>query len=75
MRYPEQTPEVDRRAVGGAASRTFVVRLWGPGEPTGDGPEALRGVVEHVRSGQSKPFRDADALLALLRAWGAPIER
>jgi hypothetical protein len=75
VRYPEQTADIDRRVVGGATARTFVVRLWGHGEPTGDGPEALRGIVEHVQGGRSAPFRDADALLALLRAWGAPTER
>ena len=74
MRHSEQTSNVDR-AVGAAATGTFVVRLWGPAEPTGDGPEALRGVVEHVQSGRSAPFGDADALLALVRAWGAPTER
>lgn len=74
MRYPEQTANA-HRAAGAAAPSTFVVRLWEPAEPTGDGPEALRGVVEHVQSGQSAPFPDADALLALLRAWGAATER
>lgn len=74
MRFPEQTSGVER-PVGAAATRTFVVRLWEPAEPTGDGPEALRGVVDHVQSGRSAPFGDADALLAFLRAWGAPEER
>jgi hypothetical protein len=61
--------------VGDAATRTFVVRMQVPSEPPSDGTEALRGVVDHVQSGRSAPFTDGDALLALLRAWGAPGER
>jgi hypothetical protein len=47
------------------------VRIRVLDEPPGDGPGALRGVVDHVQSGRSAPFADADTLLALLRAWGA----
>ncbi|HKY68912.1 MAG TPA: hypothetical protein VJM49_21160 [Acidimicrobiales bacterium] len=48
---------------------TFVVRAWRgepDGDPTADGP--LRGVVEHVATGASTPFRDAEQLLAFLRS-------
>jgi len=69
VRHHAQTTGNDR--AGGAATRTFVVRIQVPSEPPGDGPVALRGVVDHVQTGRSAPFTDADALLALLRAWGA----
>jgi len=48
---------------------TFVVRAWREdpdGEPTTD--DSLRGVVEHVATGASTPFRDADQLLEFLRS-------
>ena len=35
------------------------------GEPTAD--DSLRGVVEHVATGASTPFRDAEQLLRFLR--------
>jgi hypothetical protein len=47
---------------------TFVVRAWREdpdGEPTAD--DSLRGVVEHVATGASTPFRDAEQLLRFLR--------
>jgi hypothetical protein len=47
---------------------TFVVRAWRSapdGDPADDG---LRGVVEHVGSGASMPFRDADQLVSFLRS-------
>jgi hypothetical protein len=48
---------------------TFVVRAWREdpdSEPTSDA--GLRGVVEHVATGTSTPFRDADQLLDFLRS-------
>jgi hypothetical protein len=48
---------------------TFVVRAWRgdpDDEPTTD--DSLRGVVEHVATGASTPFRDADQLLEFLRS-------
>jgi hypothetical protein len=54
---------------------TFVVRAW---RPAADGPSpheesgslradgSLRGVVEHVATGASIAFRDADQLVAFL---------
>ena len=42
-----------------------MVRLW---VPDGTGAPALRGLVEHVASGQSAVFQASDGLLAFLRA-------
>lgn len=52
-----------------AGVETFVVRAW-RGEPDGEAAAdgTLRGVVEHVATGASTPFRDAEQLLAFLRA-------
>ncbi|HEX6420345.1 MAG TPA: hypothetical protein VFZ77_17730 [Acidimicrobiales bacterium] len=50
---------------------TFVVRAWrshAGEEPADDGDEDLRGVVEHVASGTSTPFRDVDQLITFLRS-------
>jgi hypothetical protein len=51
---------------------TFVVRAWrsgADGDPaTGDHDDALRGVVEHIGTGASMPFRDVDQLIAFLRS-------
>jgi hypothetical protein len=46
---------------------TFVVRLWAPrgaGEPADDD---LHGLVDDLRGAESRPFRNADELLGLLR--------
>jgi hypothetical protein len=53
---------------GGSLAQTFVVRLWEPPGPVGNRPEALRGVVRHVRSGRSATFVDESSLLAFLQA-------
>jgi hypothetical protein len=46
---------------------TFVVRVWVPGGPGAPpGPDALRGFVEHVRSGGTDAFENVDELLASL---------
>ena len=45
-----------------------MVRAWREdpdGEPTTD--DSLRGVVEHVATGASTPFSDAEQLLRFLR--------
>ena len=55
--------------LGGALTRTFVVRVWQP-EPSGGTTLGLRGVVEHLQSGDSVAFSDEDALLAFLREAG-----
>jgi hypothetical protein len=46
---------------------TFVVRVWGQ---LADGEEeaGLRGVVEHIASGQSHRFRTAEELVSFLRS-------
>jgi hypothetical protein len=61
-----------------ARVETFVVRAWRPAgdaRPTvgrdgavdgGDADGHLRGVVEHVGSGESMPFRDAAELVRFL---------
>ena len=47
---------------------TFVVRIWsGPGQAE-DRPGGLRGVVEHLGTSRSAPFRDDAELLAFLHA-------
>jgi hypothetical protein len=52
---------------------TFVVRAWRD-EPDGDltPDDSLRGVVEHVATGASARFTDADQLLTFLRSAPAP---
>lgn len=46
---------------------TFVVRVLGPMADDGEVETSLRGIVEHVASGQSDKFRSADELLSFLR--------
>jgi hypothetical protein len=48
---------------------TFVIRIWTPAELVDD-PERfrLRGLAEHVTSGERRPFRGAGELLAFLEA-------
>ena len=55
--------------------QTFVVRVWTEAEPTGSELDVLRGVVEHVGSGQTGTFTDDDELLAFLRERGRHEER
>jgi hypothetical protein len=48
---------------------TFVIRLWTPAElEDATEPRHLRGIVEQVRVGERRTFRDGSQLLALLRA-------
>lgn len=50
---------------------TFVVRAWRAGTTTAGSMEddgTLRGVVEHVGTGTSMPFGDAEQLIAFLRS-------
>ena len=47
---------------------TFVVRLWYEG--TAEGPR-WRGRVEHLQSGESQAFLDADGLLSFVRRFAA----
>ncbi len=48
-----------------------MVRAWRSdsveGDPSSDDDD-LRGVVEHVASGTSMPFRDVDQLITFLRS-------
>ena len=66
----EAEPKVARRRIGTLPGvETFVVRAWREDpddEPTTD--DSLRGVVEHVATGASTPFRDAEQLLLFLRS-------
>jgi hypothetical protein len=52
------------------AMETFVVRAWRAAAhvrpDVDDAAHALRGVVEHIGSGDSIPFRDADELVQFL---------
>ena len=63
-RWPEGWSGILRRM------ETFVVRAWRPRAdealPHDDDDRSLRGVVEHVATGASIPFRDADQLVAFL---------
>jgi hypothetical protein len=56
-----------------AGVETYVVRAW-RGDPDGDATpdDSLRGVVEHVATGATTRFTDADELLTFLRARPAP---
>lgn len=45
---------------------TFVIRVWTPAEPEHDGASGLRGLVEHVRLGERRPFDGGTELLAFL---------
>ena len=66
-RHEDTTSSVADPPIGGSLTRTFVVRLWETPEPTWGTGTGLRGVVEHVRTGDSVAFGSADALLAFLR--------
>lgn len=47
---------------------TFLVRVWHPGEDDGAGEGAeLKGVVEHVGSRTSAPFKGTEELIVLLQ--------
>jgi hypothetical protein len=51
------------------AVETFVVRAWREDPDGGSASDdSLRGVVEHVATGASTPFHDADQLLEFLRS-------
>lgn len=47
---------------------TFVVRVWMPAEPERDGSQRLRGLLEHVCSGERRPFDGSRELIAHLEA-------
>lgn len=66
-RHEDTMSSVHDPATGGSLTQTFVVRLWEAPEPTWGTDEGLRGVVEHVRTGDSVAFGSADALLAFLQ--------
>ena len=66
-RDEDTTSSVDDPATGGSLTQTFVVRLWETPEPTWGTDEGLRGVVEHVRTGDSVAFGSADALFTFLQ--------
>jgi hypothetical protein len=52
-----------------AGVETFVIRVWTPAEQADD-PERfrLRGLAEHIGSGEREAFRGARELLAFLEA-------
>jgi len=66
-RDEDTTSSVDDPATGGSLTQTFVVRLWEAPDPMWGTVAGLRGVVEHVRTGDSVAFGSADALLAFLQ--------
>ena len=48
---------------------SFVVRVHTPADPLTDGgdePPQLRGVVQHVHTGHSRTFRDAEELHSVI---------
>jgi hypothetical protein len=49
---------------------TYVVRIWRPAHVSADpgGVAELHGIVEHIATGHSDPFRGPEALIALLVA-------
>ncbi len=49
-----------------------MIRVWTPAEPDREGPAALRGLVEHVRLGEQRPFDGGRELIAFLEAAVAP---
>jgi len=70
--HPQETRKgsVTDETPGGALTDTFVVRLWQPPDASRGTTLGLRGVVEHLRSGESTAFGDEDTLLAFLRGTG-----
>ena len=52
---------------------TFVVRIWVPADADRcPAPEAVRGFVEHARTGATIRFAGPDELLAVLAAFVHP---
>jgi hypothetical protein len=51
--------------------QTFVVRVWAEAAGPEHEPEELRGIVEHLGSGESHAFKDDTELLSFLheRPW------
>jgi hypothetical protein len=50
---------------------TFVVRIWRPADAAGVALQSagtLHGTVDHVRTAQSRTFRDEEELVRFLRA-------
>ena len=74
-RREERATTVADASSGGSLTQTFVVRLWEEPEPSWGTAEGLRGVVEHIQSGESVAFGDADALFAFLQDAGRTGER
>ena len=67
-RQETRTADLPHESPGGALADAFVVRLWQPPEASRGTALGLRGVVEHLRSGESTAFGDEDTLLAFLRS-------
>ncbi len=71
MHRDEATPTtVADASPGGSLTHTFVVRLWEPPEPAWGTATGVRGVVEHIQSGESVAFGNAEALLGFLQGTG-----
>jgi hypothetical protein len=47
---------------------TFVVRVWTPGEPEGEGAPPLRGLLERVRDGERLHFDGGLELISQLES-------
>jgi hypothetical protein len=70
-RHEERTSTVADSPPGGSLTQTFVVRLWETPAPSWGTAEGLRGVVEHIQSGDSVAFGDEVALLTFLQTAGS----
>jgi hypothetical protein len=59
---PDSSREAHAEQLQGAARDTFVVRVW-----SSDGPEALRGHIQHVRSRKRTYFATRQRLLSFIQ--------
>jgi hypothetical protein len=54
--------------------KTFIVRIWTSADPADAGEGSLRGLVEHIGTGEAVPFVSEAELLELLVAAAAPAD-
>jgi hypothetical protein len=53
-----------------APAISFIVRVWNDGENT----PAVRGEIEHLRTGEKRLFLDFGAMLSMIDAWRQEVE-
>lgn len=56
------------KAVGRQTTISFIVRIWREPAATPQGPELLRGSIEHVQSRRKQYFQSVEALLSCIQA-------